>query len=233
MRRFGLLLSLCFASALSASEWAAQENKPYHRYLVELYSGVWAPALAGQVNYALGTTDWSYWPIGFKAGVVGRPSWLSQSFGSPQSLGFLIGTYGGGVADISVQAIEAEVDGGVYESQIVHMDDDPNGLSIPEIEAHGGWVSHAQVYIPLVAAVDLTQVRNAGVNYSGTGGSVGTGLGTRLIRDSLVLDLEFFYRLGFGGEIQGDGDSRILAAGRPITADTSGAAFNFGVGYAF
>jgi hypothetical protein len=233
MKRCVQIALLCLASTLHAAEWAAQENKPYHHLIAEIYSGVWAPAIAGQVNQTLGTTDWSYWPVGLKAGVVGRPSWIPQDFGSPQSLGLMLSVYGGGVAEISVQAVEAEVDVGLYEGQIVHLDEDPNSLSDEEIKARGGWTGHHQIYVPFVAGMDLTKVRSAGVDYNGSGGSVGSGLGARLIRESLVLDMEFFYRLGFGGEIQGDGDTRIFAAGKPITADTSGAAFTFGIGYAF
>lgn len=233
MPRSRWLLALCFASSLHAAEWAVQESKPYHRYLMEVYSGVWAPSIAGQVNQSLGTTDWSYWPLGVKAGLIGRPSWAPQDFGSPQSLGLLLNVYGGGVAGISVEALEAEVDVGLYEGQVIHLDDDPTGLNDEELKARGGWIAHHQVYVPFVAGVDLTKVRSAGVDYNGNGGSFGSGLGARLIRQNLVFDMEFFYRLGFGGEIQGDGDTRILAAGKPITADTSGAAFTFGLGYAF
>jgi hypothetical protein len=233
MKRIIQLLALCLVPTLHAAEWAAQESKPYHRFITEIYSGVWAPTIAGQVNQSLGTTDWSYWPVGVKAGLIVRPSWAPQDFGSPQSLGLMLSAYGGGVANVSLQAVEAEVDVGLYEGQIVHLDEDPNGLSDEEIKAHGGWTGHQQIYVPFVAGMDLTKVRSAGVDYNGTGGSVGSGLGARLIRESLVLDMEFFYRFGFGGEIQGDGDTRILAAGKPITADTSGAAFTFGIGYAF
>lgn len=221
---FALLL---FAGALQAEDWVATQNKPYRRFITEIYSGIWAPALAGEVNQALGTTDWSYWPVGFKAGITGRGPW------GPENISLLINAYGGGVSAITLRALEAELDIGLYERQVIRFERDPTGLSLAEIHALGGWTRHSQVFIPLVGGVDLAEVRSQGGGYNGTGGSLGSGLGARFIHRNLLLEVEFFYRLGFGGDITGSGDSRLLASGKPITANTSGAAFNVGVGWAF
>jgi hypothetical protein len=222
-----LIAALGLSAALPADVWLAQENKPYTLFITELYTGIWSPAVASPVTQALGTTDWCYWPLGLKAGLVGRNDW------GPENYGILVNVFGSGASSFNMKSVEAELDLGLYERQVFRYNADPQGLSLAEIRANGGRVAHSQVYIPLIAGVDLAEVHQAGNNYSGTGGSVATGLGARYIRNEIVFDLEFFYRFGFGGEITGSGDSRILASGKPLTADSSGAAFTFGIGYAF